>query len=88
MMSALDPIGPENDQQLDDLFSRSAAFGVPVLAAWGANGDHLRRASAVKGLARAIGAKFVCLGVTKEGHPRHPLYVKGDQPLVSFGQPA
>ena len=26
----------------------------------------------------------LCLGRTKAGHPRHPLYVKGDQPLVPF----
>lgn len=25
-----------------------------------------------------------CLGKTKHGHPRHPLYVRADQPLVVF----
>lgn len=30
----------------------------------------------------AIKAK--CLGTTKNGMPRHPLYVKADQPLVDF----
>ena len=25
-----------------------------------------------------------CLGITKDGQPRHPLYVKGDMSLVPF----
>jgi hypothetical protein len=28
------------------------------------------------------GADLVCLGHTKGGNPRHPLYVRGDQPFV------
>ena len=27
------------------------------------------------------GRKMLCLGKTKNGSPRHPLYVKGDTPL-------
>ena len=33
---------------------------------------------------RAAGARLWCLGTTKDGHPRHPLYVRGDQPLVAW----
>jgi len=38
---------------------------------------------------RRAGARLVCLGKTKDGHPRHPLYVKGDPavggvPMSSF----
>lgn len=25
-----------------------------------------------------------CLGLTKEGHPRHPLYVKNDAPIIQY----
>lgn len=25
-----------------------------------------------------------CLGTTKAGHPRHPLYIGADQPLVRY----
>jgi hypothetical protein len=25
-----------------------------------------------------------CLGITKDGHPRHPLYVRGDTPLLCW----
>ncbi len=27
---------------------------------------------------------IVCLGLTKQGHPRHPLFVAGNKPLVPF----
>jgi hypothetical protein len=30
------------------------------------------------------GAKLHCLGVTKWGFPRHPLYVKADAPLIPY----
>ena len=30
------------------------------------------------------GVKLYCLGTTKHGHPRHPLYVKGDAQPVLF----
>jgi hypothetical protein len=33
---------------------------------------------------RRIGVKPVCLGVTRRGHPRHPLYLASDTPLVPF----
>lgn len=28
--------------------------------------------------------KLWCLGTTKDGMPRHPLYVKNDQPLILY----
>ena len=81
MKAAADPIGPENDGELDRLFIAAKEYGTPVLAAWGAHGDFRQRASQVRGLARAIGANLQCLGTTDKGHPRHPLYVPGNQPL-------
>ncbi len=30
---------------------------------------------------RAAGGRLWCLGTTKDGHPRHPLYVRGNQAL-------
>ncbi len=69
-----DPIGPENIQYIIDT-SRSADV---TIAAWGAGGkrwpDHVRQVNGLLGDAR-------CLGKTKEGHPRHPLYVRSDHPL-------
>lgn len=55
--------------------------GHPVVAAWGANA-RLLRVNRVRALVPDV--DWRCLGTTKDGHPRHPLYVKGDQPLVRF----
>jgi hypothetical protein len=50
----------------------SIEFAAPVVAAWGASVPRISRVD------------LRCLGTTKSGHPRHPLYVKGDHPLVPF----
>ena len=85
MMAAGDPIGPENDQHIEDALDRSASSRLPVLAAWGVSGKHLGRAQAVMAMAKRIGANMQCLGKTQGGDPRHPLYVKRDSPLIPFG---
>lgn len=59
-----------------------------VVACHGAVHRRLRRhADAVTGadgaLARA-GVAMLCLGVTKDGLPRHPLYLRSDTPLRPF----
>lgn len=59
-----------------------------VVVAWGAvaakvPGFAERVAMVVDG-AHHLDADLWCLGQTKEGHPRHPLYVKGDAPLVRW----
>lgn len=62
------------------------AEGTPVLCAWGTNGSHRKRAEMVMLSALGHGARLVCLGTTKDGHPLHPLYVAGDQPFVPFAR--
>ena len=84
MKAAVDPVGPLNDDQIRVLFELAAVSGSPVLAAWGANGTFQNRDTVVRLLALETGVDLVCLGVTKEGHPRHPLYVASDQPFVPF----
>ena len=64
------PVGPRNDRWL----ARLTADASLVLAAWGAHGDYLGRADRVR---TRLGTLH-CLGVTKDGHPRHPLYVRHD----------
>jgi hypothetical protein len=53
----------------------------PVIAAWGAHGAAAERGDAVLRLSRR---PLHCLGVTGKGHPRHPLYVRADAPLLPF----
>jgi hypothetical protein len=76
-----DPIGPENDKHLSSL-SADAAI---VIIAWGANGACTYRSSHVLKLLNdtEASAKIHCLGKTKDGHPKHPLYLpKTTEPIL------
>jgi hypothetical protein len=87
MKAADDPFGPEGSEYIERTLNAGAITGVPIVAAWGTHGGYRGRDEAVVLSARGWGANLVCLGTTKEGHPRHPLYVKGDQPFVPFARP-
>lgn len=63
-----DPIGPDNDALLAALGARRPH----VICAWGTNADPAR-ALVVRRYFE--GATLQCLGKTKDGQPRHPLYV-------------
>lgn len=71
LRTAEDPVGPDNDRTLAEYGND----GVPLIAAWGVNADPARVAHVLKidGFDR-----LRALGATKDGHPRHPLYVRGD----------
>lgn len=85
VMKAADaPIGTDNGRHLSGALARAADTNTPVLAAWGAHGSFRDRARMAAISAKGHGAKLVCLGVTKDGHPRHPLYVRADQPFIAL----
>lgn len=71
MKRATDPIGPENDWAISD----GAKWADQVICAWGAHGEHLDRGLAVEKLLRATNQPLYHLGLTKAGHPKHPLYI-------------
>lgn len=75
-------VGMDNDDYLRISLEEQRRRANPVVAAWGA---HARpgRVDYVRYL--VPGVDWRCLGKTKDGHPRHPLYVKGDQPLIPLG---
>jgi hypothetical protein len=73
-----DPVGPENDRWLSGLTAETVDG--PVVAAWGAHRFAAARVAVVHDLLTRV--PLVCLGTTKEGAPRHPLYVRGDTALV------
>lgn len=76
-----DPVGPQNDVHIALALDRQPAV---VIAAWGAHPFAKPRAAQVAGLLTAHGGQPQCLGVTKNGDPRHPLYVRGDAPLAPW----
>jgi hypothetical protein len=49
-----------------------------VIAAWGADKRAVARGREVATLLRGMGHTLHCLGTSQDGHPRHPLYLKGD----------
>ncbi|WP_313313105.1 DUF1643 domain-containing protein [Pulveribacter sp.] len=67
LRSAKDPIGPSNDEWLKKLAKQSSV----VVGAWGNHGTYMQRGKAVASLFPGL----QCLGLTKQGQPRHPLYV-------------
>ena len=67
---AADPIGAENDRYLADLGQRVDQ----IILAWGNGGSWQGRDQVVRSL---LGDRAVyCLGTTKLGQPKHPLYLK------------
>lgn len=78
-----DPIGPLND----DWLRRVAREYGDVVCAWGAHSMASGRGSIVARLMTDAGARLWCLGSTKHGAPRHPLYVRADQPLLPWPEP-
>ncbi len=79
LRTVADPVGPQNDQYL-----RLACSKFPVVVcAWGANAEK-SRVEAFLAIAKEMNCKLVCLGTTKDGSPRHPLYVKGDTPFQEW----
>ena len=80
MQDAIDPSGPLNESYLRQLAVEAVVTRVPIVCAWGVHGRD--GAGWARDIFEHEGARLVCLGKTAGGHPRHPLYVKGDQPLV------
>ena len=76
LLAATDPVGPRNDAFLH-------GYLPGAVAAWGA---HKMAAARARGVVRAFSrsSPLWCLGVTKDGHPRHPLYVRADAPLTPW----
>ena len=56
----------------------------PVICAWGAHGAFMDQDLTVLGWLDNEAIKPVCLGLTHGGHPKHPLYVRADAPLIPF----
>ena len=83
LVDVVDPVGPFNMTAIHDVAAVASEAGVPIVCAWGAN-DFARSGGVTMYYAILAGAKLVCLGKTKSGHPRHPLYVKGTQPMESY----
>jgi len=83
LWEAADPVGPQNDLHLGLAMTTAQQHGAPVVAAWGANA-RADRVAWLTNWATELEVPLMCLGTTLGGAPRHPLYVRGDQPLIPW----
>ncbi|WP_200889613.1 DUF1643 domain-containing protein [Cohnella kolymensis] len=67
-----DPVGPENDMHI----RRAALQADKIITAWGTNGTLLGRDRKVKELLYSFHTYY--LQMSKDGHPKHPLYIAGN----------
>lgn len=69
LKAATDPVGPDNQRIVCEIVAQANL----TLAAWGVHGTHLSQDDVV--LDWLAAQPLACLGQTKLGHPRHPLYI-------------
>ena len=75
MRAQPDPVGPANDAAI----AQSAAeWADRIICAWGTHGAWLDRGRHVETLLRTTDHPLYTLGLTQDGHPKHPLYIGYD----------
>jgi hypothetical protein len=84
MRAAADPVGPDNDAAI----AEAAAWADRIICAWGGQGVHLGRGAAVERQLRAGGRQLFALGLTRDGQPKHPLYIGYAHPPLLWECPA
>ena len=71
MRTALDPIGSHNDEAI----TKACDWADKTIAAWGTHGKHMERGAYVEKLLAGLNKPVFHLGLSKDGHPKHPLYI-------------
>lgn len=74
-----DPVGPDNDRAIKCVCEKSML----VVAAWGVHCEPARAEQVLS----LIDQPVYCLGRTKVGHPKHPLYIRSDKAPEPFWKP-
>jgi hypothetical protein len=71
-----DPVGPDNDEWI----ARESGAANLVVCAWGVHCDEQREREVLA----LLPPRPRVLGFTKDGHPRHPLYMRADTTPVKW----
>lgn len=79
-----DPEGPENHAYVTLACELAAAEKGKIVCAWGAHHIAQQMRGTVLGWIDLVSLEPVCLGYTKSGAPRHPLYVPANTKLQPF----
>jgi hypothetical protein len=74
-----DPIGPENDEYI----GYESEIAAITIIAWGVHGAFMNRGEETLN-SNLFDPHFLAL--TKDGHPRHPLYLKKDLRPIPWGK--
>jgi hypothetical protein len=82
LRTARDPVGPRNDSVL----RQAAQKAELTVVAWGTGGA-LRQRGAYVATTLLAGCALYCVGHTRAGHPRHPLYVPKNALVTRYGGP-
>ena len=80
LRTAVDPIGPQNDQTIEHVVDEA----LDVVCAWGVNNPIPERATQVMGMIHDRRIIPKALRITKDWHPGHPLYVRDDTELIPY----
>lgn len=79
-----DPVGDRNERAVEQALEDAGM----IVCAWGAHGGHLGQDQTMLGWIdrhNHRGAPVVALGLTKDGRPKHPLYLPADSAAMPFG---
>ncbi|MEO9823318.1 MAG: DUF1643 domain-containing protein [Paracoccaceae bacterium] len=74
---------PEGSENVDHI-KEALEWCNDVLCSWGVHGAHRDQAAKLRSLFSQSKKPLLALGTTKEGHPRHPLYVSYKTQPTSF----
>ncbi len=88
LYQAADPLGPRNVAAIRREARTTIAADGAVLAAWGNHGQLGDHAQRIRVVLERTGVGAACLGLTKVGEPKHPLYLRADAtptPLLGDG---
>lgn len=87
LKTARDPVGPDNDAHLAKIIADAGT----VIAAWGPLAKLpptlRRRWYKIARMADEAGRTLMCFGTAQDGHPRHPLMLAYDTPLIEWKRP-
>jgi len=80
LKSELYPVGEENEKYI----IASLRDADKVILAWGAHGKYMKQDQNVERLLKQYRPNTYCLGMTSEGYPKHPLYLKNDTVPIRY----